>query len=168
MAPHDDEFRQFVELRYGDLVRTAYALTGSAHDAEDLVQTALVKALPRWRRIEDPMAYLRRAMANHHVNRWRRLRSRELVSESPPDQPVGDTADGVAERLALNAALQALPRRTRVVVVLRYVADLSEADVAATLGLPVGTVKSHASRGLARLRPALGQADLTFTEGNRR
>jgi RNA polymerase sigma-70 factor (sigma-E family) len=164
----DDEFRQFVELRYGDLIRTAYALTSSAHDAEDLVQSALVKAMGRWRRIDDPMAYLRRTMVNQHINGWRRLRVRELVSESPPAPPVTDTAEVVAEREMLHAALRALSRRTRAVVVLRYVADLPEAEVAATLGLPVGTVKSHASRGLARLRAALGDGELTVTEGGTR
>lgn len=167
MAATDDGFREFVESRYGELVRIAYALTGSPHDAEDLVQAALVKTMGRWRRIDDPMAYLRRAMVNQHINRWRRVSQREVVSDQPPERPTADTADRVAEREALHAALRSLPRRTRAVVVLRYVADLTEADVAATLGLPVGTVKSHASRGLARLRLALADGELTMVEGKR-
>jgi len=60
MSASEADFRQFVDTRYTDLLRLAYALTGSAHEAEDLVQGALVKVMRRWRRVEDPMAYLRR------------------------------------------------------------------------------------------------------------
>jgi DNA-directed RNA polymerase specialized sigma24 family protein len=74
-----DEIEQFVTLRYAELLRTAYLLTGSTDRAEELVQTCLLKALPRWDRIADPLAYLRRAMANQRVSLWRRLRH-ELLS----------------------------------------------------------------------------------------
>jgi RNA polymerase sigma-70 factor (sigma-E family) len=160
VADDDGGFREFVELRYGDLLRIAYLLTGSAHDAEDLVQTALLRVMGRWRKVDDPFAYLRRTMANQHVSLWRRVRSRELVGVEPPERGGDDITGRVVRRHALAAALRGLPPRTRVVVVLRYLDDLPEAEVAAMLGWPVGTVKSHASRGLARLRAALNDHEL--------
>jgi RNA polymerase sigma-70 factor (sigma-E family) len=156
VADDDGGFQEFVDVRYGELLRIAYLLTGSAHDAEDLVQSALLKVMRRWRKIDEPLPYLRRAMANQHISVWRRVRSRELVGASPPEPAGDDTAERVVQRDAVAAALRRLPPRTRVVVVLRYLDDLPEAQVAAQLGWPVGTVKSHASRGLARLRAALG------------
>ncbi|WP_034593236.1 SigE family RNA polymerase sigma factor [Hamadaea tsunoensis] len=157
--PADDGFDEFVEARYGDLVRVAYLLTGSAHDAEDLVQGALVSTLRKWSKVDDPMAYVRRAMVNQHVNSWRRFGRREYVSARPPEPDrVPDIADGVAQRLALQAALRTLAPRARVVVTLRYLADLSEAEVAAALGTSVGNVKGLASRGLAKLRAAMKAA----------
>ncbi|GIG91270.1 SigE family RNA polymerase sigma factor [Plantactinospora endophytica] len=162
MTVDDDGFREFVETRYMDLLRVAYHLTGSAQEAEDLVQTALVKAMRRWRRIDEPMAYLRRAMVNQHITVWRRYRAVEVLTSILPDRPGRDVAErDVAERVvehqALREAMRGLSRRTRTVIVLRYVADLPEAEVARTLGCSVGSVKSRASRGLARLREALGQ-----------
>lgn len=154
--PSDDEgFREFVDTRYVELLRVAYHLTGSAHEAEDLLQSALVKVLGRWGRIDDPVAYLRRVMVNHLSSMWRRHRAREVLTAILPERPSPDAAHRVAERQAVYAAMRALPPRTRAVIVLRYVADLPEAEVAAALGCSVGTVKSRASRGLARLREAL-------------
>jgi RNA polymerase sigma-70 factor (sigma-E family) len=147
----DEGFAQFVEVRYADLLKTAYLLTGSPHRAEDLVQSCLLKAMARWRDIEDPMAYLRRVMVNQHTSLWRRLR-RELLSAQPPERTAGDPASGLADRATLLAALARLPKQMRAVLVLRYWEDLSEADTAKLLGCSVGTVKSQASRGLARLR----------------
>lgn len=159
--PSDDEgFREFVDARYVELLRVAYHLTGSAHEAEDLLQSALVKVLGRWGRIEDPVAYLRRVMVNHLNSMWRRHRVREVLTAILPDRPSPDVTHGVAEREAVYAAMRALPPRTRAVIVLRYVADLPEAEVAAALGCSVGTVKSRASRGLARLREALKERAL--------
>jgi RNA polymerase sigma-70 factor (sigma-E family) len=154
----DAGFREFVETRYLDLLRVAYYLTGSPHEAEDLLQGVLVKVMRRWRRVDDPMAYLRRAMINQYRTRWRTHLSREVVVATPRDTPTGDIADAVAERHAVLSALQTLAPRTRAVVVLRFVEDLPEAAVAQTLGCSVGTVKSQASRGLARLRIALERA----------
>ncbi|MEU5965417.1 SigE family RNA polymerase sigma factor [Micromonospora parva] len=155
MAADDEHFREFVDTRYMDLLRVAYHLTGSAQDAEDLVQAALVKVMRRWRRVEDPMAYLRRVMINQHISSWRRYRVHELVTAILPERSIRDMTDAVAERHALYAAMRALSPRTRAVIVLRYVVDLPEAEVAATLSCSVGSVKSRASRGLARLRLAL-------------
>jgi len=155
MASDDGGFREFVDARYPDLLRVAYHLTGSADEAEDLVQSALVKVMRRWRRVDEPVAYLRRVMVNQHISLWRRYRAREVVTAFLPERPVRDVAEGVTERQALYDAMRSLAPRTRAVVVLRYVVDLPEAEVAETLGCSVGTVKSHASRGLARLRTAL-------------
>jgi RNA polymerase sigma-70 factor (sigma-E family) len=163
MTTSEADFRQFVDARYADLLRLAYALTGSAHDAEDLVQGALVKVMRRWKRVEDPMAYLRRVMINQRASGWRRLRRREIVTAAPPDRPVTDAADGVADRQTVLSALGRLPPRMRAAVALRYVADLSEADTAAVLGCSVGTVKSQTSKGLARLRDALEPATRVST-----
>src|SRR6185312_14937743 len=120
------DFRQFVTMRYADLLRLAYALTGSAHDAEDLLQGSLAKVMRRWSRVDDPMAYLRRVMINQRTSGWRRLRRREVVTADPPDRTVADGADAVTERQTVLAALRSLPPRMRAVVALRYVADLSE------------------------------------------
>jgi RNA polymerase sigma-70 factor (sigma-E family) len=158
MATSEADFRQFVSTRYTDLLRLAYALTGSAHEAEDLVQGALLKVMRRWRRIDDPMPYLRRVMINQRTSLWRRVSAREVVTATPPDRPVGDVTDAVDDRQAVLAALRGLPPRMRAVVALRYVADLSEADTATTLGCSVGTVKSQTAKGLARLRKALEPA----------
>lgn len=150
------DFAEFVETQYPTLLRIAYLLTGSSHAAEDLVQTALLKAMRPWRTIDDPLSYVRRTMTNLHISRWRRHRARELLTSIVPDGRQRDSADDLADRDALFTALRKLPPRTRAVIVLRYWVDLSEADTAHALGCSIGSVKSTASRGLARLRVALG------------
>jgi RNA polymerase sigma-70 factor (sigma-E family) len=150
----DQEFRHFVESRYTDLLRTAFLLTGSSHAAEDLVQDALLRVMRSWSRVEDPPAYARRTIMNLYLNGLRR-RARELLTALLPDKPGRDSVDRVAERSVLWPALRALPPRTRAVIVLRYWLDLSEKETAELLGCSPGTVKSTASRGLARLRESL-------------
>jgi RNA polymerase sigma-70 factor (sigma-E family) len=150
-----DGFREFVEARYTQLLGIAYLLAGSSHEAEDVLQSALARAMRRWNRIDDPVAYVRRVMINVQISFWRRHRGRELLTPVRPDGPVADGSEDVLRRQALFKALRTLPPKTRAVLVLRYWADLSEADVAAELGCSVGTVKSRASRGLARLREHL-------------
>ncbi|WP_433047675.1 SigE family RNA polymerase sigma factor [Dactylosporangium sp. CS-033363] len=147
-------FEQFVRLRYAELLRTAYLLTGSVAGAEDLVQSCLLKVMPRFERIDEPLPYLRRAMVNQRTSWWRALR-RELLSARVPERAGGDPAAAYTERSALVAELKKLPERMRAVLVLRYWEDLSEAETAAVLGCSVGSVKSQASRGLARLRVLL-------------
>jgi RNA polymerase sigma-70 factor (sigma-E family) len=149
-----DGFAEFVLARQAALLRTAYLLTGHAQDAEDLVQTTLVRVVPQWRRIRDnPEAYVRRTMVNANVSRWRRRRWREESTDVLPEQ-LADTPDH-DELLAVRSALAALAPRQRAVLVLRYYEGLSEAEIAATLGIAPGTVKSQARDGLARLRQAL-------------
>ena len=153
-----DGFAEFVVARQAALLRTAYLLTGHAQDAEDLVQTTLVKVVPHWRRIADnPEPYVRRVLVHGNVSRWRRRRWREestaVLPESLADAPDHD------ELMAVRAALAGLAPRQRAVLVLRYYDGLSEADIATTLGIAPGTVKSQARDGLARLRQALPAGD---------
>jgi RNA polymerase sigma-70 factor (sigma-E family) len=149
-------FAQFVEARERALQRTAWLLTGDWALAEDLVQTALVRAWPRWERIlcrDDPEIYVRRVMLNTWSTWYRRKWRGERPAAAMPDSAAaGDMAAEVAVRLAVRQALSALPRRQRAVLVLRIYDDLSEAQVAEVLGCTVGTVKSTMARALAKLR----------------
>ena len=148
--PTREGFEEFVVARRPALLRTAYLLTGSHQDAEDLVQVALIKAVPHWKRIADqPEPYVRKILARESVSRWRRRRWREVPSDDLPETPV----DGPAEdRVELQRALARLAPRQRAVIVLRYYEDLTEAETARVLGISVGTVKSQARDALARLR----------------
>ncbi len=144
-------FENFVAARRQALLRTAYLLTGSHEDAEDLVQVALVKAVPHWSRIADqPEPYVRKILARESVSRWRRRRWREVATHELPDRaaPAADPS----EAAALRDALALLAPRQRAVIVLRYYEDLTERQTAEALGVAVGTVKSQARDGLARLR----------------
>jgi RNA polymerase sigma-70 factor (sigma-E family) len=143
------EFEEFVVARRDSLLRTAYLLTGDHHDAEDLVQSALVKVVPKWGRIKDrPEAYVRQVLARESASRWRGRRWREVSTDAVPEGVHHDSTD----RVGLLADLRRLSPRQRAVLVLRYFDDLTEADTAAALGISEGTVKSHARAGLASLR----------------
>jgi RNA polymerase sigma-70 factor (sigma-E family) len=147
-------FEEFVAARRPALLRTAYLLTGSHADAEDLVQTALIKCVPQWKRISDrPEPYVRQVLARESVSRWRRRRWREASTDVVPEQAA--PAPDLAGRESLRRALAALAPRQRAVIVLRYYEDLTEKDTAAMLGISVGTVKSQARDGLASLRELL-------------
>lgn len=142
-------FEEFVVARRAALQRTAYLLTGNHHDAEDLVQTALIKVVPKWGRIQDcPEPYVRQVLARESVSRWRSRRWREVTTDVLPEVTHHDST----ERIALLEDLRRLSPRQRAVLVLRYFDDLTEADTAAALGISVGTVKSHARDALAGLR----------------
>ena len=149
-------FAQFVVARERALQRTAVLLTGDWALAEDLVQTALARAWPRWGRIsqrDDPELYVRRVMVNTWATWWRRRwRGEQAAAAVPEGAAVGDVAAEVAVRVAVADALRSLTRRQRAVLALRVFDDLSEAQVAYLLGCPVGTVKSAMSRALAKLR----------------
>jgi RNA polymerase sigma-70 factor (sigma-E family) len=164
-ADFDDFFRQRVRA----LLRTAYLLTGDRHLAEDLVQEALARTFRVWRRLAvdgNPEAYVRRTMYHLQVSRWRRKRVAEVRTGELPESPSGDYAIEAVERLALRAALLALPSRQRAVVVLRYFEDRSEAETAEILDCRIGTVKSHTFRALARLRELVPDlVDLDRTGG---
>lgn len=145
-----DSFDQYVAARRAALLRTAYLLTGTHEDAEDLVQVALVKAVPHWKRIaEHPEPYVRKVLAREAISRWRRRRWREVPTALVPETAVAGPA---ADRVVLQQALARLAPRQRAVVVLRYYDDLTERETAALLAISVGTVKSQARDGLARLR----------------
>jgi RNA polymerase sigma-70 factor (sigma-E family) len=148
-------------------MRIAVLLTGGDRGhAEDLLQTALLKAYRRWERIEgDPYPYVRRVLVTTTAG-WRRLRAtQEIVSLPAYDLAGPDATDAVAERDRMTAALATLPPRMRAVLVLRYTQDLSEAATAEALGCSLSTVKTQTVRGLARLRALLGaQAATTVLE----
>ena len=152
------EFDAWVAARGQSLLRLAYVLTGNRADAEDVVQDALSRALPRWSRIstvEDPDAYVRRMVINAHTSWWRKFRRRE----SPVEQ-VRDTAvDPSRPDEALWQACRRLPEPLRTAVVLRFYVDMEYAAIAAMTGVREGSVRSRVSRGLAVLRAELGEDD---------
>jgi RNA polymerase sigma-70 factor (sigma-E family) len=151
----DLEFDEYVVASGPRLKRLAYLLTGDTDAAEDLLQSAYAKVLPKWDRVrtyEEPDAYMRRMMINARTSAWRRLRGREVLTATPPDVLVSEPADAHVDAEDLRRALHELPDKQRVAVVLRHYCDLSEAETAAVMGVAVGTVKSQTSRGLARLR----------------
>ncbi|TDC57750.1 SigE family RNA polymerase sigma factor [Micromonospora sp. KC207] len=161
----DDRARlaEFVANRTPALMRVAYLLTGDRHTAEDLFQSALAKTIPRWRELRhaDPEGYLRTVMYREQVSWWRRLRRHRETSLTGANERAGpDPSGGADVRLAMRAALRALPKAQRTVVVLRYYEDLTENQVAAALGWPVGTVRSRTNRAVARLRQLLPDIEL--------
>ena len=152
------EFAEFVAARWRPLLRTAYLLTGDEGRAEDLLQTALSRLWLVWPRVrsEAPEAYVRKILANTSASWWRRRWHGEKPTERMPEHASrDDVANAVAERDRLRVALDALSPRQRTVVVLRFAEDLSEKQVAEELGISLGTVKTLASRGLAKLRDVL-------------
>lgn len=154
----DDEreaFDAFVQARLPELLRFGRALTGSAEAGADLVQDALERTLLAWGRLHsrgEPEGYVRRVMVNRNISVWRKLR-REHVT---PDVIDRGTEDRHFDH-DLWRALAELPPRQRAVLALRYYDDMSEADIAAALGCSVGTVKSQASKALAKLRARLAE-----------
>lgn len=168
MTTTDDEFAAFVSDRSTALLRTAYLLTGDRGHAEDLLQTALIKTYRHWGRLtnrEDPSAFVRRVLVTTHAGWRRRVRIAEFLSTTPLLQGAVEAAPDTGDRDQLVTALAQLPPRMRAVLVLRYWEDLSEAGTAEVLGCSVNTVKTHTTRGLARLRAQL--ADPAETAGER-
>jgi RNA polymerase sigma-70 factor (sigma-E family) len=145
------------------LLRTAYLLTGDRHLAEDLLQTALLKAYPLWGGIREPRAaesYVRTAMVRTLIN-WRKRHAwiRETVAAAPPDLGTGPAGDEVDVRARLWPIVLTLPPRQRAVLVLRYYEDLTEPETAAILGCSTGAVKSHNARALQALRVRLADPE---------
>ena len=156
-----DGFRAFVEARSPVLLRSGWLLTGDWPSAEDLVQTALAAAWPRWGSLDQsPEMYVRKIMVNTFL-RWKQRKwNGEIATERLPERAYGDVFAQVDSRAALTAALDRLPARQRAVVVLRYFADMTEAQTAQAMGCSVGAVKSHAAKAISRLRDAPGLAEL--------
>ncbi|ADB31694.1 RNA polymerase, sigma-24 subunit, ECF subfamily [Kribbella flavida DSM 17836] len=150
------DFTEFVVRRYGALLGTAYGLTRDRGQAEDLVQTSLAKCWGNWDaiRAEDPLAYVRKVMVNTYRAWWRVKKGKqEYPTEHLPIRPaLVDHYARIERDEVLVAALGRLPGRMRMVVVLRYLGELSEAETAEAVGCAVGTIKSQTSRALARLR----------------
>lgn len=164
----DEEFAAFMTAAAPSLARTAWLLCGDAHQADELVQQALVRTYLAWDRARErePPAYARRVLANQRISTWRRRRREVLLGPDrfPESGVVGGEA-AAADRDQLVRALALLTPRQRRVVVLRHLEGLSEKEVADDLGVSVGTVKSTASRALGRLREALGDHDDDTTPG---
>ena len=157
MQPSDraEGFDAFMRARAAGLLRYGYVLTGSWHDAGDLVQEALARVGAVWTRVSsrgDPEPYVRTTMARLHVSWWRRRRLERLVG-SVPERPYVDAAlTRVDTGSELWTALATLPARQRAVLVLRYYEHCADEEIAAVLGISRGTVRSQASRGLVKLR----------------
>jgi RNA polymerase sigma-70 factor (sigma-E family) len=157
MSPGDQVASgQYVRSRSHALLRAAQAITGNRADAEDLLQATLVKAYQSWDRISDPAAldsYVHRVMVNTHISGWRRRRVDEYPTDALPDSPApGDATTDSDLRDVVQQALDRLPRQMRAAVMLRFYDDMTEAEVAAALGVSVGTVKSTVARAVAKLR----------------
>lgn len=146
-----DGFDAFVTAHGRTLWRAAWLLTGDAHRAEDLVQTALARTYPHFARVGDEHfeAYVRTALYRTYLSWWRRKWGAETPSDADPGTT--ETVDSAA-RLDVVRALAALPRQQRAVVVLTYFDDLTHPQAAEVLGISTGTVKSTLSRALAKLR----------------
>ena len=156
-----EQFREFMVSRWPELVRLGYALTGDRWLAEDLAQTALASACTAWwrvRRADDPDAYVRRILINASNSHFRR-RSPPVCACGLREVPLPDPAALAGQRSDLMAALRGLPPRQRAIIVLRYWADLNDAQVAALLGCSEGTVRSQAWRALAKLRVSTALVD---------
>jgi RNA polymerase sigma-70 factor (sigma-E family) len=158
----DRAVTELYSSHYRALVRLAALLVRDTPTAEEVVQDAFVAMHGGWQRLRDAekaLAYLRQAV----VNRSRSvLRHRTVVDKNlqkaPPDMPSAEHGAMVLlERHAVVVALRGLPERQREAIVLRYYADLSEAEIAATMGISRGAVKSHTARGMSALRAALEQ-----------
>lgn len=163
----DEAVAQLYAAHWARLVRLSVLLVRDTGLAEEVVQDAFVAVHARWGRLREPekaLAYLRQAVVNRSRSA---LRHRGVVARhaaTQPDSATGPGADDAAlaadRRVAVLDALRLLPRRQREVLALRYYLDLSEAEVADTLGISRGSVKTHASRGAATLRNLLDGADL--------
>jgi RNA polymerase sigma-70 factor (sigma-E family) len=152
------DFDRFVAENTNGLLRTAYLIVGDLPEAEDLLQEALLKVARRWpkvRRMDHPAGYARRILVNLALDGGvKRSRRRSELSGGELPETVAPVAS-IDTHDELHAALAALPPRQRAVLVLRYYLDLPEVEVAAALDCSLGTVKSTASRGLARLERTL-------------
>ncbi|MFI6600946.1 SigE family RNA polymerase sigma factor [Nonomuraea sp. NPDC050536] len=157
----DPQFAEFVAERGDALLRYGYVLAGNPHDAADLAQEALVRLRGSWtkvRRKDNPEGYVRTTMARLHMNAWRRLRREHLSADLPEREHHDLLPDGHEQ--AVWQALAGLPRKQRAVLVLRYYEQLTDAEIAKLFGVSTGTVRSQASRALAKLRATIPESAL--------
>ena len=144
----DERFDALALIAY----RIAFRLLGHRDEAEEVAQETLARAYASWRRVagyDEP--WVARVATNLAIDVWRKRRPTAHLADDDVLVP-GDLASRVLERHGLVESLRRLPRRQREVVVLRYLADMSEAQVAELLGTSVGSVKQHCHRALSRLR----------------
>jgi RNA polymerase sigma-70 factor (sigma-E family) len=156
------DFEDYVRIRHDNLMRSARRLVADPLDAQDLLQTALMRTYRRWDRIADKRladAYLRRVMINTRTQWWRARKLEELPVEQLPDASVEDSTDQHADRALLIDIMRVLAPQQRRVVVLRHWEQMSTDETAAALGMAPGAVKSTLHRALARLRQELQRRD---------
>lgn len=159
----EQDFAEYFAARREAVRRTAYALCGDWHRADDLAQTAFVALHRRWRKIRDRGAldaYVRRTLVHALIDETRRPWRRERFVDEMPEVATsdGEVGNAVATRSALLDGLRRVPPRQRAVLVLRFLEGLDVAAVAETLKCSEGTVKSQTARGLATLRDVLGDS----------
>lgn len=148
----ESSFEAFLRARGPALLRYAHLLCGDGARAEDLVQDALVKVHRHWGPgVDSPVAYTRRAITNEYLSWRRRLANREVPTVLP-EVAVDGHDETTAERDAVWRVISGLPRRQRVVIVLRYYESLPDREIAELLGLAEGSVRSLAARAFASLR----------------
>ena len=149
----DDDFTAYVGARWAALVHSALLLGCTPHEAEDVVQSALVRCYRHWERVwraDRVDAYVHQVL----VNTWLSARARRWNGEHPTEQLPDPGQDPPTVDTDLARVLARLSVEHRTVLVLRFIADLSEQQTADALGIPVGTVKSRTSRALAAIDPA--------------
>jgi RNA polymerase sigma-70 factor (sigma-E family) len=168
MQPTDEErFTDFVRAHSASLFRTGYLMTGDYQRGEDLLQATLVRLYQRWHRIEameNPLGYARKVLVNQATSWWQRRSSHEVPVLLFDEPSWGGGVDEATEHARVWQAILTLPPRQRAVLVLKYYEDLTEADIADTLGMAVGTVKSHSHAALHRLGELLEEPAVTSTE----
>jgi RNA polymerase sigma-70 factor (ECF subfamily) len=159
-ARSEPAFREIFNASYRRLVVQLYGVVGDIVEAEDVVQEAFVRAAAAGRRflqVENHEAWLRTTAVNVHRNRWRKLRNysriKERMAVPPTDLPA------LEDRLDVIEALRGLPEGQRAAVALHYLADLAVDEIARTLGIAEGTVKSRLSRGRVALATALADRE---------
>lgn len=162
-------FEELAQSARPALVRVAQAVTGSREDAEDAVQSSLLKAMSAWPRVAGQEqwrqhAYVRQIVVNTCRSGWRKWGSRVLVGDMPEVAQAAAT-EACDDRALVHQALERLPERQREVLLLRYYDDLSEAEIAKRLGCAPGTVKSAAARALRALRLMLPEFDPKAASG---
>ena len=164
MKPDEDDYRAFVDARYAHLVRAAILFGSGEQDAEDAVQDALIRCYGAWARVsaaDDRDAYVYRVLVNGIARSRRRRWHGEIPYQHVPEPPpTDDPASKTSLSHSVRASLERLGHEQRQVLVLRYFADLTEAQIAAVLRIAPGTVKSRASRAIAALSEDESLSDL--------
>jgi RNA polymerase sigma-70 factor (sigma-E family) len=151
----DQSFEEFVRASLPALSRYAFVLTGQRQAGEDLVQDTLVKVSLAWRRVRkdgNPLAYARTTMLHTYLSWWRAIRRRPASVPLSEDRPAPDAYPAVDSRDLLRRALAQLPAAQRAVLVLGYLDDLGDDEIARLLSRRPATVRSLRQRGLAALR----------------
>jgi RNA polymerase sigma-70 factor (ECF subfamily) len=155
------DFAAFYAATFHSLCAQLYAHTGDLAEAQDVVQEAFCRALPRWDRLveyDDPTAWVRKVAWNLATSRWRRVRKLADITRRHVEQTAPSPSP---DRVALRDALSKLPERHRQAIILHYLADASVAEIARITGSAEGTVKSWLHRGRATLAAHLGNDFLT-------